>query len=139
MMFGPETANRRERRLLKRFRALGPTERETLEAFADFLVSRQQESALEQASAGASALDGPLGRAEIEPRPEQETVIAAMKRLRRSYPELDAGALLNDASLLMSAHLVQGRPAPQVIDELEALFTRHAAGQDASDNSQPEP
>jgi hypothetical protein len=48
-----------------------------------------------------------------------------MKRLRRSYPEVDAGELLNDASLLMSEHMLQGRPAADVIDALERLFARH--------------
>lgn len=55
-------------------------------------------------------------------RPEQETVVAAMKRLRETYPMLDPEQLLNEASGLMSAHMLQGRPANEVIDELEQLF-----------------
>jgi hypothetical protein len=33
--------------------------------------------------------------------------------------------MLNETSGLMTEHLMQGRPAPEVIDELEALFRRH--------------
>ena len=53
--------------------------------------------------------------------------MAALKRLRRVYAMLDRGVLLHEASALMSAHVLQGRPAVDVIDELEALFARHYA------------
>ena len=58
-------------------------------------------------------------------RPESETVVSAMKRLRASYPMLDAEKLLHETSTLMSAHLLQGKPADKIIDELERVFQRH--------------
>jgi hypothetical protein len=61
---------------------------------------------------------------EIE-RPENETVVSAMKRLRESYPMLDPEKLLHETSTLMSAHLMQGKPADEIIDELERVFRRH--------------
>ena len=67
---------------------------------------------------------GGLGPPEpvLEPRPAQESVIAAIRRMRRSYPMLDSATMLNDTSTLMSAHVLQGRSAADVIDELEELF-----------------
>lgn len=58
-------------------------------------------------------------------RPADETVVAAMKRLRETYPMLDPEKLLHEASGLMSSHMLQGRPAAEVIDELEQLFRQH--------------
>jgi hypothetical protein len=40
---------------------------------------------------------------------------------------LDRSAMLNDTSTLMGAHVLQGRSASVVVDELEALFARHYA------------
>ncbi|MGA1561809.1 MAG: hypothetical protein ACO376_02360 [Gammaproteobacteria bacterium] len=60
------------------------------------------------------------------PRPEKESVVGALKRLRQTYPMLDAGrTLLDQASSLMTQHLVHGRNAVDVIDELEGLFVEH--------------
>jgi precorrin-3B methylase len=72
----------------------------------------------------------PAVPAEIQsiPRPEQESVIKAMQRLRATYPMLDAAILLDEASTLMSQHVIQGREAKAVIDDLEKLFRRHYDG-----------
>jgi len=104
-----------ERRITRLYRSLSPTDRAALVAFAEFLAQR-----------GAEASERPA-RLEPEPmeRPTDETVVAALKRLRRVYAMLDRGVLLHEASTLMSAHVLQGRPAVDVIDELEALFARH--------------
>ena len=60
------------------------------------------------------------------PRPDKESVVGALKRLRQTYPMLDAGrTLLDQASSLMTQHLVHGRNAIEVIDELEDLFVEH--------------
>ena len=106
-----------ERRLLKLFRSLEATDRDTLVAFGEFLSGRttpepQPDTVLEPE---------PLAR------PQRETVVAAIKRLRRTYHMLDHGELLNETSFLMSSHVLQGRAASEVIDELEALFARYYA------------
>ncbi len=126
MMPGSNFGKAREHRLAKRFRALNAADQDALEAFAEFLAQRRQSVAGTQSDMGAT--NSPMIRVpEVrEPRPERESVIAAMKRLRRTYPQLDVAELLDEASLLMSAHMLQGRPAPAIIDELEALFARHA-------------
>lgn len=55
-------------------------------------------------------------------RPGVETVIAAIKRLKKTYYMLDEGKLLSDTSALMGQHIMQGKEASKVIDELETTF-----------------
>lgn len=98
-------------RLVQLFNRLPTTERETLLAFAEFLVSR-------------SAMPVDI-TPKLSERPAQESVVAAIKRLSASYHMLDRSKMLHETSALMTEHLMQGRPAPEVIDELEALFRRH--------------
>ena len=109
-----------QRRLLRRFASLAAQDRETLLAFADFLAQRGG-----QAGEGADDVASP---APPEPlyfeRPEGETVVAAIKRLTKTYPMLDRALVLHETSALMSEHILQGRPAVEVIDELEGLFVR---------------
>jgi hypothetical protein len=51
-------------------------------------------------------------------------VIAAIRRLTQTYAMLDRGPLLHETAALMSAHVLRGRAAAAVIDDLEALFRR---------------
>ena len=108
--------NSTEKRLLRLFRDLGNQERETLFAFAEFLNTR-----------AAPQPPSELPTPELIPRPENESVVAAIKRLSASYPMLDKGRMLNDTSNLMTQHVMQGRPADEVVDELEEVFRRHYA------------
>lgn len=108
---------RGERALVRLFRSLGPEDRHSLLAFAEFLSQRgdrQEEDA------------APLDPEPIA-RPRTETVVGAIKRLSRSYSMLDRSRMLNETSSLMAAHVVNGRPSAEVIDELEELFQRHYA------------
>ncbi len=59
------------------------------------------------------------------PRPAEETVIQAIKRLSTSYPMLDRRTLFNETSVLMTQHVLGGRATIEIIDELENLFRRH--------------
>jgi len=107
-----------ERQLVRHYRALEPADRDTLLAFGEFLASRGAEHRQETA---ASLEPAPI------PRPQEESVVSAIKRLSRQYYMLDRSAMLNDTSALMGTHVLQGRTADEVIDELEALFARHYA------------
>jgi len=55
-------------------------------------------------------------------RPEQETVISAIKRLKKTYPMLDTDIMLDETSALMGQHILKGREAAEVIDELQSIF-----------------
>jgi hypothetical protein len=105
-----------ERRLIKLYRSLGGAEQRTLLSFAEFLAARDAPEEQEAQIA-------------LEPeqiaRPREESVVAAIKRLSRSYFMLDRSAMLNETSSLMGAHVLHGRPRREVIDELEVLFTRY--------------
>ena len=97
-------------KLLKLFRRLASDKQETLIQFAEFLVERESEP--------DSSSRQPLAI----PRPAEESVVGAMRRLTATYPMLDTSALFSQASSLMTQHIIQGRDAVDVIDELEQLF-----------------
>jgi hypothetical protein len=101
------------RQLLRLFRELEAADRATLLAFAEFLSARNREA--------VRGLPAPLDI----PRPERETVVSAIKRLTATYPMLNRARLLNETSALMTQHVMQGRGAIEVIEELELLFRRH--------------
>jgi len=58
------------------------------------------------------------------PRPQKESVVAALKRLNHSYPMIEKKRVFHEASSLMTDHIMQGRDAIEVIDELEMLFNK---------------
>jgi hypothetical protein len=107
-----------QRRLLKIVAELGEQDRESLLAFAEFLAVRGRGEEQEQIETERPAEPKPI------PRPETESVVAAIKRLSETYHMLDRSLLLTDTSSLMTAHVMKGREASDVIDELEELFAR---------------
>lgn len=100
----------RRKQLLACFDRLSPARQEALLEYAGYLRTREPEEA-----------SPPLEIVAI-PRPDEENVVAAIKRLSKTYPMLSGEALLHQASSVMSEHLLHGKPAPAVIDRLEALF-----------------
>lgn len=97
---------------------LSAEDRRTLLEFARFLASR----------GGRSAGAARVGL----PRPAVETVVQAVKRLNASYPALERKRLVTRVGALLSSHMVEGREASSVIDELEALYIavhREAGGE----------
>lgn len=104
------------RKLLAVARSLSPADQQTLLRFAQFL---QQDTAESVASPPVIPDPEPI------PRPAEESVIKAMRRLSKTYPMLNRGPLLNETSALMAQHVMQGRSAVEVIDELEEVFARH--------------
>lgn len=100
-----------QKSLLECFRCLPDADRETLVAFAEFLVER----------AGPAPMDT---QPKPIPRPDEESVVGAIKRLSETYPMLDRSRMLHETSALMAQHVMQGRDAIEVIDELEIAFRR---------------
>ncbi|MGD2116861.1 MAG: Crp/Fnr family transcriptional regulator [Chromatiales bacterium] len=109
-----------QRRLLKLFAELDEAGRQHLLVYAEFLLSRQNND-----NADVEPVAESLPEPEPMERPQSETVIGAIKRLSKSYSMLNKDAILHETSDLMSAHVLKGRPAVEVIDELEVLFERH--------------
>ena len=104
-----------EKKLLKLYSKLSPEQQVTVLQFAEFL--------LEKGSIDHSVAE-PVPEPEIIERPEEETVVAAIKRLTASYPMLDRDKLFNETSSLMTRHVMQGEDVTIIIDELELLFER---------------
>lgn len=104
-----------EQALLALFQQLSGEDRHALLAYAEFLAARRT----------AAAPVSPAGMPQPEPRPADETVVMAIKRLTRVYPMLDRRRLMGPTSQLMAQHALQGRPAVEVITELEIVFERH--------------
>lgn len=100
-------------RLQRLFEQLPEEARRSLLDFAEFLAERGANEPL------------PTPEPEEIVRPADESVVAAMRRLSRSYHMLDKSKMLNETSTLMAQHVLQGRAAVEVIDELEQVFERH--------------
>ena len=59
------------------------------------------------------------------PRPEEESVPKAIKRLAETYPMLNRRTLLDETGTYMTQHVMERRPAKEVIDDLEVMFRGH--------------
>jgi hypothetical protein len=102
-----------ERRLLDLFRTLDQAQRETLLDFSEFLASRRPAAE-------------PVPREPLDiPRPDQESVVKAIRRLMATYPMLEKDRLFHETAHHMTQHVVQGKAAGEVIDELEITFRQH--------------
>jgi len=113
----PAQANKQERQIIKLFKSLDATNKESLLAFGEFLQTRTSSSNPDDQSVDVVASE----LVEIA-RPEEESVIKAIKRLSATYPMVDKETILHPISNLMTSHIIQGRTAPEVIDDLQALF-----------------
>jgi hypothetical protein len=107
------------RKLLKLYAELNSQDQQNLLAFAEFLVRRS-----ETETADESETITPLEPKSIA-RPAKESVVKAIKRLSASYYMLERDKMLDDTSTLMMAHVIQGRDAFSVINDLEELFEQH--------------
>jgi hypothetical protein len=102
----------REKELLRLYARLAEADRATLLSFAEFLAAR-------------SPAPGPVPAPMPVPRRDNETVVGAIKRLSATYPMLDKSKMLNETSTLVAQYSLQGRPAGEVIAELEVVFESH--------------
>ncbi len=109
------SGNQQEKKLRQLFRSLGKADQETLMRFAEFLAA---------SPTTVNPVLTPQTPLNI-PRPAEESVVKAIKRLRQTYPMLNPEQLLQPTSDLMSAHVIKGQAAVDVIDALEALFAHH--------------
>jgi len=78
--------------------------------FADFLYAK------------AAPVSREVPAPDDAPRPEEETVVGAVKRLKIKYHMIESMSVFSAASTLMTDHMVKGRDVVEVIDEMEILF-----------------
>jgi hypothetical protein len=100
------------KKLLGYYRELPDEVAQQLLDFAEFLASRHKVETKE------------IALPEDIARPENESVVIAVKRLSATYPMLDKDKLLNDTASLMTQHMLHGREAVEIIDELEVIFRK---------------
>lgn len=107
-----------DKKLRELFRGLSAADQRTLIRFAEFLV---QQAATEADGTVMAVFPDPIAI----PRPPDESVVKGIKRLTETYPMIDRDKLLHQTSDLMAAHVINGRSASEVIDELEQVFAEH--------------
>ena len=115
-----------ESRIQNNFLALNHEGRRMLLEFSEFLRGRYalQDDADAEPAAAPIPVQVSVPEPEAIPRPEEESVVGAMKRLSRTYFMVDRNKIFAHASALMTEHMIQGRDVVEVIDELEDLFQR---------------
>jgi len=101
------------KKLSELFVKLPEADQQTLMDFALFLKEKNK----------AYQVDFPVPQ-RVE-RQQGESVIAAIKRLKKSYYMLNMDTLIDETSSYMTQYMVQGRDINEVIDDLEASFKKH--------------
>lgn len=96
--------------LVTLYEAMDDSRKQSLSDFADFLHAQ---------SAPVSKQISPPNEL---PRPQKETVVGAIKRLKMTYPMIESMSVFSAASALMTDHMVKGRNVVEVIDEMQLLF-----------------
>ncbi len=109
-------------RLIRILESLPSLQAVQLLEFAEFLSQRHAE-AVDEISEPVDILDI-LEPVDI-PRPEEESVPKAIKRLAETYPMLNRRTLLDETGTYMTQHVMERRPAKEVIDDLEVMFRKH--------------
>ena len=106
-----------QQQLADLFAGLDEGSQASLLAFAEFLASRNS------APPGApERLPANVPEPENIARPADESIVAALKRLAKTYPMLDKTEMLGATSDMVATHVMQGTDAALVIDQLEAVF-----------------
>lgn len=124
-----------EQSLLDIYRKLSDHDAHSLLRFAEFLAGYEATAAdiVDQQATDSANIDvatqladaatnNDIPQPEKIDRPEQERVVDALKRLSATYPMLDKKSLLDKASELVAQHVMFGKPANVVIDEIETMF-----------------
>jgi len=117
----------KEKQLLKFFASLADEDQAAVVNFAGYLYQKNPRK--------KDITEVPL---DIE-RPDQESVVGAIKRLKKTYPMIESMEVFNKASELLSAHMLQGRDKKSVIDDLEELFKSTYENRRKNQTSNDEP
>ena len=109
-----------EQQLVKFFRQLAAADQLTIMAFAEFLAARSSPG-----SVAVSSEPLVIPEPEAIERPPGESVVAALKRLSKTYPMLDKTEMLGATSDLVATNIMQRTDTTIVVDELEEIFRSH--------------
>ena len=109
-----------EQHLTELFRQLSAADQLTLLAFGEFLASRGSSGAVVPVKEAVVIADPVV----IE-RPPGESIVAALKRLSKTYHMLDKKEMLGATSDLVATSIMQRTDAVIVVDELEEIFRSH--------------
>ncbi|TCK17410.1 hypothetical protein DFR30_0640 [Thiogranum longum] len=114
----------RKKVLLETLEKLSPTDQSAVASFAEFLLGREPGFSFPAQGSTDPVRDEPVEIPEPEhiQAPENERVVAALKRLSKTYPMLGKNKMLGVTSDLMTQHVLHGREASEVIAELERVF-----------------
>ncbi len=96
--------------LIELYEAMDDERKHSLCDFADFLYAK------------AEPVSKEVPMPEDITRPETETVVGAVKRLKIKYHMVESMSVFSAASTLMTEHMVKGRDVIEVINEMEVLF-----------------
>ncbi len=109
-MLNDNTKIKDTKALIELYDSLDDERKRSLCDFADFLYAQ------------AEPVSKEIPEPDDIPRPEQETVVGAVKRLKSKYHMVESMTVFSAASVLMTDHMVKGRDVVEVIDEMELLF-----------------
>lgn len=96
--------------LIDLYEAMDDERKRSLSDFADFLYAQ------------AEPVSKEIPPPDDIPRPDEESVVGAVKRLKAKYHMIESMSVFSSASSLMTDHMVSGRDKVEVIDEMEKLF-----------------
>ena len=116
-----------QKALLDTLEKLTSTDQSAVAGFAEFLLSRSSGLSMPSPGMTVPVADTPrekIPEPEPIPAPENERVIAALKRLTKTYPMLSKTRTLEMTSDLVTQHIMQRREASEVIAELERVFQK---------------
>lgn len=113
--FPQQMGTKSERKLCKLYSTLNDNDRLTLMKFAEFLLA---ESENQEEDVVIASFPEP----KMIPAPENENVIKAIKRIGKIYYMVDKSKMLDATSTLMTEHLIQGRPAREIVADVEKHF-----------------
>lgn len=97
--------------LLNSLRRLPQAQQQVLVDYAEFLSQRY----------GIEEETVPLEPLDIT-RPQEETVVKAIRRLAKTYPMLDSKELFEKTSSYMMRNLMHGEDSSVLIEEMEVFF-----------------
>ena len=116
--------------LIDLYEAMDDERKVSLCDFADFLYAQ------------ADPINKEIPQPEEIQRPEKETVVGAVKRLKATYHMIESMTVFSAASELMTDHMVKGRDVVEVINEMEILFEQSydklLQDKKATDNDEPD-